>query len=63
MLAGVPRRHLMRSHSVAFALARGAQAVAAKLLETFEDYPPRQRAPSFSIERAVGKLKQSLGGN
>jgi arylsulfatase len=39
----------------------GAQAVTAKFLDTFKEFPPRQRAASFSIDQAVDKMKQSLG--
>ena len=40
-----------------------AQTEVGKFLETFRDYPPRQRAASFSIDQAVAKMKQNLGGN
>jgi arylsulfatase len=40
-----------------------AQAATEKFLDTFKEFPPRQRAASFSIDQAVEKLKQSLGGN
>ncbi len=40
----------------------GASAATEKFLATFKDYPPRQRAASFSIDQAVDKMKQSLGG-
>ena len=40
----------------------GSQAVTAKFLETFKDFPPRQRAASFTIDQAMDKLKQQLGG-
>jgi arylsulfatase len=32
-------------------------------LGTFKEYPPRQRAATFSIDQAVEKMKHSLGGN
>ncbi len=35
-------------------------AGAEKFLNTFKDYPPRQRAASFSIDQVVEKLKKSL---
>jgi arylsulfatase A-like enzyme len=38
----------------------GAQAVVARYLETFKEFPPSQRAPSFSIDQAMEKLKQNL---
>jgi arylsulfatase A-like enzyme len=40
-----------------------AQAATVKFLGTFKDYPPAQRAPSFSIDQAVEKMKQNLGSN
>ena len=44
-------------------LVFAAQAVTAKFLETFKDFPPRQRAATFSIDQAVEKMKQGFGGN
>jgi arylsulfatase A-like enzyme len=41
----------------------GAQAGVAKFLATFKDYPPSQRAASFTIDQAMEKLQQSAGGN
>jgi arylsulfatase len=40
----------------------GATAGTAKFLETFKEFPPSQRAASFTIDHAVDKMKQSLGG-
>jgi arylsulfatase A-like enzyme len=37
-----------------------AQAATVKFLETFKEYPPRQRAASFSIDQAVAKMKQTI---
>jgi arylsulfatase A-like enzyme len=42
-------------------LVFAAQDVTAKFLSTFKDFPPRQRAASFSIDQAVAKMKQNLG--
>jgi arylsulfatase A-like enzyme len=42
-------------------LFMGAQAVVGRFLETFKEFPPSQRAPSFTIDQAMEKLKQSLG--
>ena len=39
----------------------GAQAYVAKFLETFKDYPPSQRAATFTIDQAMDKMKQNLG--
>ena len=33
-----------------------AQAYVGKFLETFKDYPPRQKAASFSLEKVMEKL-------
>jgi arylsulfatase len=33
----------------------------AKFLETFKDYPPSQRAATFTIDQAMDKMKQNLG--
>jgi arylsulfatase len=41
-------------------LVFAAQAVTAKFLETFKEFPPRQRAASFSIDQAVDKMRQNL---
>jgi arylsulfatase len=38
-----------------------AQSATAKFLETFKEFPPRQRAASFTIDQAMDKLKQQLG--
>lgn len=40
-----------------------AQTATAKFLATFKQFPPRQRAASFSIDQAVDKMKQNLTGN
>ena len=40
-----------------------AQAATVKFLDTFKEFPPRQRAASFSIDQAVEKMKQSIGSN
>ncbi|HEY7426718.1 MAG TPA: arylsulfatase [Gemmataceae bacterium] len=39
----------------------GAQAGTGKFLETFKEFPPSQRAASFTIDQAMEKLKQRLG--
>jgi arylsulfatase len=41
-------------------IAYGAQAGVAKFLETFREFPPSQRAASFTIDQAMEKLKQGL---
>jgi arylsulfatase len=37
------------------------QAETERLLKTFKEFPPRQRAASFTIDQAMDKLRQSLG--
>jgi arylsulfatase A-like enzyme len=44
-------------------LVFAAQVATAKFLDTFKEFPPRQRAPSFSVDQAVAKMKQNLGNN
>jgi arylsulfatase len=39
-----------------------AQILASRFLATFKGFPPRQKAPSFSIDQAVAKLEASLTG-
>ena len=39
----------------------GASAITEQFLKTFKDFPPRQRAATFSIDQAVEKLQQNLG--
>ena len=39
-----------------------AQAFVARFLETFKEFPPRQRPASFSVDQALEALKQSGGG-
>jgi arylsulfatase A-like enzyme len=41
----------------------GMLAGTEQFLSTFKEYPPRQRASSFTIDQVMEKLKQSLGGN
>ncbi len=36
------------------------QAIVSKFLETFEDFPPRQRAASFTIDQAMQRMEDSL---
>jgi arylsulfatase len=38
----------------------GSQAVVGKFLESFREFPPSQRAGSFTIDQAMEKLKQNL---
>jgi arylsulfatase len=37
-----------------------ATMVTAQFLETFKEFPPRQKAASFTIDQAVAKLESAL---
>jgi arylsulfatase len=41
-------------------LVLAASALVGQLLQTFKDFPPRQKAASFTIDQAVAKLEASL---
>ena len=38
-----------------------AQALVAKFLETFQEYPPRQKAASFTIDQILEKMSNAAG--
>jgi arylsulfatase len=38
----------------------GGQAIVARFLETFQQFPPRQKAASFTIDQAMQKMEDSL---
>ena len=38
-----------------------AQVYVGKFLSTFQEYPPRQKAASFSLERVLAKLEEGSG--
>lgn len=38
-----------------------AQAYVAQFLETFKEFPPRQKAASFSLEQVMGKMTSTTG--
>ena len=38
-----------------------ASVVTEEFLKTFKDYPPSQRAASFTVDQAMEKMKQSIG--
>jgi arylsulfatase len=44
-------------------LILGAQALVGQFLKTFKEFPPRQRAASFTIDQAMEKMQASLGGD
>ena len=37
--------------------AYGAQAIVGNFLQTFKEFPPRQKAASFTVDQAMEKLK------
>jgi hypothetical protein len=39
-----------------------AQALITPFLATFKDFPPRQKAASFTIDQALEKMEASLSG-
>jgi arylsulfatase len=39
-----------------------AQTFVGEFLQTFVEYPPRQKAASFSLERVMEKLEQAASG-
>jgi arylsulfatase len=41
-------------------LVLAATAVVTELLATFEEFPPRQKAASFTIDQAIAKLEATL---
>jgi len=40
-----------------------AQAYVAQFLETFKEFPPRQKAASFSVQQVLDKMESSIGGS
>jgi arylsulfatase len=40
-----------------------AQAIVASFLQTFVEYPPRQKAASFTIDQVMEKLQQQGGSH
>jgi len=41
-------------------LALAATALVAQFLETFKEFPPRQKAASFTIDQVVAKLEAAM---
>ncbi len=39
-----------------------AQSIVAEFLATFEDFPPRQKAASFTIDQAMEKMADAASG-
>lgn len=40
-----------------------SQAVVGEFLETFQEFPPRQRAASFTIDQVMEKMRMGIGSN
>ncbi len=40
-----------------------SQAVVGEFLETFQEFPPRQRAASFTVDQVMEKMKMGIGSN
>jgi arylsulfatase len=45
----------------AYMLAAAA-GIVEEFLKTFKEYPPRQRAASFTIDQALEKMQAAIGG-
>jgi arylsulfatase len=43
-------------------LIMGAQAIVGRFLATFKDFPPRQKAASFTIDQALAKMNDAATG-
>src|SRR5262245_48700418 len=43
-------------------LVLAAQGIVGNFLETFKEFPPRQKAASFTIDQAMAKLEAGLAG-
>ena len=39
-----------------------AQAIIAPFLQTFREFPPRQKAASFTIDQALAKMSEAASG-
>jgi arylsulfatase len=44
-------------------MALSAQAVVAKFMETFKEFPPVQKPNTFTVEDAHAKISQPPGGD
>ena len=43
------------------AVVYGSVGIVSRFLETFKEFPPSQRAASFTIDQAVDKLRERIG--
>jgi arylsulfatase len=41
----------------------GAQALVGRFLSTFKEFPPRQKAASFTIDQALEKMNDAVVGH
>ena len=39
-----------------------AAGIVENFLTTFKEYPPRQKAATFTIDQALDKMKSAMGG-
>jgi arylsulfatase len=39
-----------------------AQAIVAKFIDTFKDFPPRQKPSSFSVDEVLESMQRAHGG-
>jgi arylsulfatase len=44
-------------------LVLAAQQIVGKFLETFKEFPPVQKPNTFTIDQAMEKMQQAVGGN
>jgi arylsulfatase len=43
-------------------IALAAQTIVAEILATFQDFPPRQQAASFTIDQAMERMTAAVSG-
>ena len=43
-------------------IALAANAIVTPFLETFKDFPPRQKAATFTIDQALQKMNDAISG-
>ena len=55
IVPGTLSRRSLDSHA-------SAATLTGEFLKTFKDFPPSQRAASFTIDQAMEKMKQGIGG-
>jgi arylsulfatase len=45
-----------------FYLSYGGQFIAKQFMDTFYEFPPRMKPPSFSVEQIVAKMEETMAG-